>query len=593
MTTLLRLLRLLAAFRWQMIAAVALGAATVGSGVGLMATAAYLVASAALQPSIAELQVAIVGVRFFGLSRGVFRYLERLASHDVSLRVLGQLRRWFFRALEPLVPARTVEMRSSDLLTRAVADVESLQNFFIRAVAPPLVAAVVAIGAGSVLGIYSSELAIAFVLTYAAAAVAIPAAVIRLGAATGEGLISVRSDLAMAVADGIEGMADLLVFGRADSQKRLVNELSASSSVVGERTARAGALGTAGVTLATHATVWLVLVLAIPMVGEGRFTGVGLAVVCLVVMAAFEAVQPLPAAARGMSEQLASADRIFAILDEIPAVDDPVESSVEVRSDAGVAIELRRVSFSYAGVSGPVLRDLDLEIGGGRRVAVVGPSGSGKSTLANLLLRFWDPTEGEIRLAGSPLGWYSQQTLREAVGVLPQRTDLFTGTIRDNLLLASPMADQGDLDKAAGAADLLNTIRTFPEGWDTWIGEHGMQLSGGQRRRVALARLVLQKPLVAVLDEPTSGLDPVTEDRVMRSVLEFFEGRTTVVITHRLVALDEFDEIVVLDHGRIVERGEHAELLAADGLYNQLYDAQRLELATEATPRHGAAPTQE
>jgi len=593
MTTLLRLLRLLAAFRWQMIAAVALGAATVGSGVGLMATAAYLVASAALQPSIAELQVAIVGVRFFGLSRGVFRYLERLASHDVSLRVLGQLRRWFFRALEPLVPARTVEMRSSDLLTRAVADVESLQNFFIRAVAPPLVAAVVAIGAGSVLGIYSSELAIAFVLTYAAAAVAIPAAVIRLGAATGEGLISVRSDLAMAVADGIEGMADLLVFGRADSQKRLVNELSASSSVVGERTARAGALGTAGVTLATHATVWLVLVLAIPMVGEGRFTGVGLAVVCLVVMAAFEAVQPLPAAARGMCEQLASADRIFAILDEIPAVDDPVESSVEVRSDAGVAIELRRVSFSYAGVSGPVLRDLDLEIGGGRRVAVVGPSGSGKSTLANLLLRFWDPTEGEIRLAGSPLGWYSQQTLREAVGVLPQRTDLFTGTIRDNLLLASPMADQGDLDKAAGAADLLNTIRTFPEGWDTWIGEHGMQLSGGQRRRVALARLVLQKPLVAVLDEPASGLDPVTEDRVMRSVLEFFEGRTTVVITHRLVALDEFDEIVVLDHGRIVERGEHAELLAADGLYNQLYDAQLLEFATEATPRHGAAPTQE
>jgi len=580
MNTLIRLLRLLEAFRWELLAAVFLGVATVGSGVGLMATAAYLIASAALQPSIAELQVAIVGVRFFGLSRGVFRYLERLASHDVTLRVLGLLRRWFFRALEPLVPARTLEMRSSDLLTRAVTDVESLQNFFIRAVAPPLVAALVALGAGLVVGIYSSELAFAFVVAYATAAVVIPIAVIRLGAATGVRLVSVRSDLASAVADGIEGMADLLVFGRGEDQKRRVHELSCASSVLRERAARAEALGTAGVTFGTHAAVWLVLALAIPMVGEGRFTGIGLAVICLVVMAAFEAVQPLPAAARGMSEQLAAADRIFAILDASPVVDEPVEPPVELRSDAGAAIELRGVSFSYPGGPGPALGDFNLEIADGRRVAVVGPSGSGKSTLASLLLRFWDPTQGEIRLAGTPLGSYSQQTLRRAIGVVPQRTDLFTGTIRDNLLLAGSTVDQGDLDRAAAAADLLDTIRALPDGWETWIGEHGMQLSGGQRRRLALARLVLQDPLIAVLDEPTSGLDPIAESRVMRSMLELFKGRTTIVITHRLVALDEFDEIVVLDHGRIVERGKHTELMAAGGLYRQLYEAQQLELAT-------------
>ncbi len=216
----------------------------------------------------------------------------------------------------------------------------------------------------------------------------------------------------------------------------------------------------------------------------------------------------------------------------------------------------------------------------GRRVAVVGPSGSGKSTLASLLVRFWDPTQGGIRLAGRPLGDYSLETLRAAIGVLPQRTDLFTGTVRDNFVLAAPRANQADLDRAAAAADLLDTIRALPDGWETWIGEHGMQLSGGQRRRLALARLVLQDPLVAVLDEPTSGLDPVTEVRVMRSVLELFDDRTTIVMTHRLVAMEVFDEIVVLDSGRIVERGCHAELIAEDGLYRQLYEAQKLELAT-------------
>ena len=579
MSTLHRLLRMLGPLRWQIAGAVLLGAATVAGGVGLMGTAAYLIASAALQPSIAELQVAIVGVRFFGLSRGVFRYLERLVSHGLALCFLGRLRVWFFRALEPLAPARTIELGSADLLSRAVADVESLQKFLVAAVAPPMVAVVIAVWTAPVIGIYAPELAWVFLGAFAATAVVIPLGVLQLGRVSSGELVRDRAELASTIGDGIQGMADLLAFGRGEHQSDLVDALSQRTENTRRRSALIEGLGGAGVTMATHLSVWLVLIVAIPMVGEGRFTGVGLAVVCLVVMAAFEAVQPLPAAARGLAEQIEAAKRVFAVLDTKPVVDDLPDSSVGVGMSAGGGLGFRRVAFAYPGENESVLGEIDLEIGDGRRFAIVGPSGAGKSTIAHLLLRFWDPTRGEIRLGDHPLGAYPLEELRSIIGLLPQRTELFTGTIRENLLLAGPLADQNALDEAARRAGLLEDIRAFPDGWETWIGEHGMQLSGGQRRRLAIARLVLRNPLVAVLDEPTSGLDPVTEAEVMESLLDLFAGRTTVVITHRLVEMGRFDEILVLDRGSIVERGVHDELVRAGGLYRQLYDAQHLELA--------------
>lgn len=578
MSTLLGLLRLLWVFRWQMAAALALGFATIGSGIGLMGTAAYLIASAALQPSIADLQVAIVGVRFFGLSRGVFRYLERLVSHGLTLRVLGKLRVWFFRSLEPLVPAQTITMRSSDLLTRAVSDVESLQELFIRAVAPPIVAVLVAGGSGLVLGGYAWELAVVFGIGFTSAAVVMPVLSLLAGRTAAHRLRSVRTDLATALMDGIQGMSDLVAFGRGRSQQRLIERCSWTSAVLRARAARTEAAGAAGVVFATHATVWAVLFVAIAMVREGRFTGVDLAVVCLVAMASFEAAQSLPAAARGLSEQLEAANRIFAILDRRPLVDETVDAQSADGECLGNTIDFRGVTMTYPGNDLPVLSNLDLEIAAGSRVAVVGPSGAGKSTLAHLLLRFWDPSEGEIQLGHRSLQTIPLQKIRSTIGLLPQRTDLFAGTIRDNLLLAEPDAGQSDLDRVAAGAGLLRHIRAFPDGWDTWIGEHGMQLSGGQRQRLALARLMLCETPVVVLDEPTTGLDPITEKEVMASLIEVFGGRTTIVITHRLVDMDRFDEVVVLDHGRIVECGTHADLVGLGGLYRQLHDAQKLEL---------------
>ena len=581
MKELLRLLRLVRPFAGQVAAATALGVATVASGVGLMGTAAYLIAAAALQPSIAELQVAIVGVRFFGLGRGIFRYLERLASHRLTLRLLGRLRVWFYEALEPLAPARTLSMRSADLLTRVVADVESLQELYIRVLAPPLVAVAIGAGTGFFIGAFHLSLAVLFLGLFTAAGIGIPAGIHVLGKGVGNRLTRTRSDLAAAIVDGIQGMADLLACGQGATQRHRVEELSLRLVQDRERASRVEALGTAAMTFATHATVLIVLVIAIPIVRAGFMDGIGLAVVCLVAMAAFEAVQPLPTAARHLSEQLSAGRRVFAVIDARPVVEEPVRPATVSRDLFPPAVEARGLEFTYPGSNAPALAGLDFELPAGCRLAVVGPSGAGKSTLAQLLLRFWDPTDGEILLAGHPLSDYRLDDLRRIVGVLSQNIDLFTGTVRDNLLLASAGADAAALDEAAGRVELLSTIDALPDGWDTWIGERGLELSGGQRQRLAIARVLLRDPALLVLDEPTTGLDPVTEIHLMRTLRQLMEGRTTILITHRLIAMETMDQILVLDRGYVVERGNHDQLLNLDGLYRQLYEAQQLTLSSE------------
>ncbi len=581
MKTFARLLTfVLPAWKW-VLAAVALGALTIGASIGLLATSAYLISAAALHPSIAELQVAIVGVRFFGISRGIFRYMERLVSHNTTFRLLGRIRVWFYRAIEPLAPARLASRRSGDLLSRLIADIETLENFYVRVLAPPLVAVVVTLGMSFLMGAFDPQLALILLAFLLLIGVGLTALTLGLGRAHGQLLVESRSRLRADLVDGIQGLPDLLAYEQVESHWQRIQASETAFYRAQRRMAHLTGLQTGLNSLLTGLGVWLVLLLAIPLVSGGQMDGVYLAVVILAAMASFEAVQGLPNAAQYLESNLQAAGRLFEMADTPPAVTDPGQPA-ELPQKFDIAI--RNLRFTYPGESRPVMDGIQLDLPPGSHVALVGPSGAGKTTLVNLLLRFWDVSGDEIILSGRDIRDYRQEDVRGCFSVVSQYTYLFNASLRENLLLARPLATQDEITEACKQVQLHEFIQSLPKGYETYVGERGVQLSGGERQRIALARALLKNAPVVIFDEPTANLDTITEQRVIAAIHRSMQNRSLLWITHRLVGMEGMDEILVMDSGHIVQRGTHAELVAQDGLYRHLWELQNRVLLNERMP---------
>jgi len=565
---------------WPRLAlAVLAGFATVASGIGLMATSAYVIASAALHPSIAELQVAIVGIRFFGLARGLLRYLERILSHDLNFRLLGRLRLWLYNHLEPLAPAVMMDYHSGDLLARMVADINTLENLYVRALAPPLVAVLVVGLTCLLVGSLAAPVVPLVLAALTLAGGVLPLAAFALGRRPGRQEVETRSDLYVALVDGVQGVADLVAFGKEPLQwnrtqqinRRMVHLQAQAARLTGLQDAMGGLI----MQWAVVGALWL----AIPLVGSGRLSGVQLAVLILAVMAGFEAVQPLPQAFQTLGQSLAAGRRLFRIADAVPAVVDRPEvlSSIPEAWETPPALAITDLSFRYGEHEPWALERISFRVPPGGCLAVVGPSGSGKTTLVNLMLRFWDYQSGRIDVGGYELRHLTQHVSRQLFGVVSQQTFLFNATVWDNLVLARPDASRDEVVWAAEQAHIHQWIDSLPDGYETWIGERGVRLSGGERQRLAIARALLQRSPVLILDEPTSNLDALTERAVMNELDEVMRDKTTLIITHRLAGLERADEIVVLCNGRIAERGRHSALVDQQGLYHRMWRQQRQE----------------
>lgn len=571
MKDLWRLTKLLYPYRGWMLLGILLSSITLLANIALMAVSGWFIASMAIA-GIAGVSMNYFSpaamIRGAAIFRTAGRYGERLVTHEATFRLLSSLRLWFYRHLEPLVPAALEDIRSGDLLSRIRADIDMLDNLYIRIIVPVSVACIGVTLTTWVMSRYHPSLAIVLFTLLVLAGVILPIVMAYLGNRPGKEVVSQSSLLRTQVVDSVQGMAELTVYGALDDSAEQVSKSSAAWIAAQKKMGRVSGLAQAGMLLFSNLAVWFVILLAVPMasVSLGHAAVIEpaeLAMLALFTLAAFESVMPLPEAFRLLGQVQASAKRLFAIIDREPPVKQPAHAADKPEN---FSIKLQDVTFRYPTGSAPVLQSINLELPPGKKLAIVGPTGSGKSSLIQLLLRYRPAQSGTILLGETALENYRSEQLHQWFAVVPQKVHLFNTTIRNNLLLARPDASQEELDHACRIAQISEFIQQQPQGYDTWVGETGIKISGGQARRIAIARALLRDFECLILDEPGEGLDKKTERDVISALLEELGDRSLLLITHSRVGLDQVDEIMVLENGQCIDTGSYRELASRRAL---------------------------
>ena len=571
MKTLLRLMSFSRPVWRGMTLSLFLSIITITCSIGLMGTSAYLISSAALQPSIATLQVAIVGVRFFGIGRGVFRYLERLASHSVNMELLAEIRLWVYRKLEPLVPARTLKQTSGDILAILTADIDTLENLYVRVIAPPITAVFIAAGMYVFLGSINKQLGIILMIGMLIGGGILPLMILKLSKNPGRKFIEKRAELNSLVTSTLQEAGELVVFGADHQQKSAIMKNSDQFGKAQMRLAWINGFGTGSMIWILNLTILTILATAITLVTSGALNGVMLAVIVLMTAASFEAIIPLILSGHQLEPALAAGRRIFTLTDsESPVLEPGKPISLPKYYD----IEISKLSFNYPGVQNTILSGFNLSIPEGKHIAIVGPSGSGKSTFVNLLGRIWDYPSGSIRLGGVEIKKIRSEDTWQKISLLAQNPVILTDTLRRNLEIGKKEASDGEMIAALELVQMGGWFAGLPKGLESWLGERGARMSAGERQRLAIARMYLRNCTVQIFDEPTANLDMKTEKDILELVLGISGHRTILWVTHRLVGLEQMDEIVFIEKGRILERGKQSDLLNQGGQFARYFEFQ-------------------
>jgi ATP-binding cassette subfamily C protein CydC len=548
-----RLLQLLHVDRRRMAAGVALALLSSASGIALLAVSGHFITSMALVGAggaAINYYTPAALIRLLAILRTGGRYAERLVSHDATLSILGRLRSWLFGRLIPLAPARLGGLRSAELYSRIRGDVDALEHAYLGVLVPLLVAIGISAGVLVVTLLYLPSLALVMALLMILGGIALPAWTLRKAAASGIAADHDTETLRWQMADGLRGRAELALFGAESAHAVRMDAAMHRRHQARSEVSRIRALGDAGIVLLIQLAIVAALALGLPALRAATLAPADLTMLTLLAMAAFDAIAPLPAAWAQLGAVRASAQRIFQLADMTPAI---VEPDVTAPLPAGNDLDIHQLKLRHA-LDGPwVLQGIDLCLPHGRHLAIVGASGAGKSSLTAALARL-QPYEGSITLGGVPLDAWRGDDVRARIAVVEQKPYLFDTSLRENLRLACPQATDARLHEVIGQARLGEFVGALPRGLDTWIGENGAGVSGGEARRIAIARALLLDAPILVLDEPTEGLDVHTAAALYRSLAVVMRGRTVILITHQLGALAALvDDVAIMDQGHIAE----------------------------------------
>ncbi len=516
---------------WKLISAgVFLSLITVLASVSLLSLSSWFLASmavAGVAKTTMNYFTPSAGIRMFALTRAVSRYLERLINHNATLKILVDLRVWFYRKIEPLAPAVLQKYHSADIFSRIKADIDTLENVYVRIIVPTLTALI----AGGLFvyfaSLYSAKLALIEALGLSLGGFIIPFILLKLSQKSGREIIKTSAKLREYTLDNIQGLGELLVYGAIDRQTKKIDEQSKKLAKLQEKMALYNSLSQAFLMIVIGVSVVLSLAIVIPLVEQESMPAVNVAMLAIFVLGSFEAVSGMSQAFNLLPQTLMAGRRVFELIDAKPTV---VEPKNPIKKIDSFDLAFKSVTFSYE--DRVVLQNFSFELKEGEKIAIVGRSGKGKSTIVNLIARFYDFASGEITIGKHSIREYESDFLREHISIATQENQIFNKTIRDNLLLAKENATDTELKEVCQAAQIYDYISSLPNGFDTWMDELGSNFSGGQKRRLVVARALLKPAKILILDEPAEGLDKDGEKRMLREIFDYKKSTSILVISH-------------------------------------------------------------
>ncbi|MBC2580414.1 thiol reductant ABC exporter subunit CydC [Clostridium sp. DJ247] len=568
-----------------------MGVATVVSNIGMLSTSALLISRAALHSEVLDLMVLIVVVRFFGISRGVFRYFERIISHNTTFRILSSIRKWFYKRFNDNYYENNKQFKTGDIYTKIVSDVDSLKEFYLRGIYPVIIAVLTGIITFIFLSYFSKYIADTYILIYILCGFVLPAVLFSFNSKYIKKENSLREKLNLTLLDNINGILEVHVYSLKHQLESEFNFLTKEYSKIQKSKNCITSIGDNLYELFISLAVASSLIIGALAINSGNLLSIYYAVIPLAIIASFEALIPMSNIVHKFYEAYTTGKSIFSIIDKKSMKGNFYNHKVG-EHDKSLIISKNTIGFNEKKFNSynllvknlsvwdnnsksHIIKDISFQLAYGKKLAIVGASGSGKTTILKTLLGFMNFQNGYIKIDNISYSDVHIDEIRKVFTYVDQDPYIFNTTIKENLLMANPKTKISYIMDLLKKFQLTSFVKDIPEGLDSLLGQYGFNISGGEKQRLALIRAILKESRIVLFDEPTASLDIKLEKEVVSFIHDMIKHKSCIWVTHRLINMDRMDEILVLDKGEIAESGTHEELVKKRGIYYKLWSAQQ------------------